>query len=176
MGHRNSSVAMCTLRFLSGLAQEGTRKIHMKGKPRTPPAPSGRCEAARPNHREAIPARHCPPAPARHCETHSAVAIHAFVQRPMDCFVPRNDTRGRDHGAGTRGRLGCVIVSKPPRHSDPTPARHCQPTPERHCEAAAARHCEAHSAVAIHAFVQRPMDCFVPRNDTRGRNDRVGSR
>jgi hypothetical protein len=28
------------------------------------------------------------------------------------------------------------------------------------------RHCEARSAGAIHAFIQRPMDCFVPRNDT----------
>jgi hypothetical protein len=27
------------------------------------------------------------------------------------------------------------------------------------------RHCEARSAVAIHVFVRRPMDCFVPRND-----------
>jgi hypothetical protein len=31
--------------------------------------------------------------------------------------------------------------------------------------AALTRHCEASSAVAIQVFVQRLMDCFVPRND-----------
>ena len=38
------------------------------------------------------------------------------------------------------------------------------------------RHCEAHSAVAIHVLAELPMDCFVPRNDTVGRNDAPGAR
>jgi hypothetical protein len=32
--------------------------------------------------------------PFCHCEARSAVAIHVFVRRPMDRFVPRDDKGG----------------------------------------------------------------------------------
>ena len=93
------------------------------------------------------------------------MAIHGFVRRPMDCFVPRND------GAGWRNDGGGVVMT--------LRARRCEEQPTfRHCEAQPIfRHCEARSAVAIHGFVRRPMDCFVPRNDGAGwRNDGAGWR
>jgi hypothetical protein len=96
-------------------------------------------------------------AQVRHCEARSAVAIQAFMQPPMDRFVPRDDKPGvsDDSAASLRGAAFSreELATWQSRLSyNRQWIASCLAMTSQESMTAPPRHCEARSAVAIHTF------------------------